>query len=191
MLCTYNLHHTYKYAGWACSRCDLQPLAGPRPAAAGRCASARPLAASCSRRMDALAAESCGCRIRRRPLSQPRQLDRTGYGRELHLLPLANPARGRRWKGEVSLGGEMSLRGGNASLPPSFGQQEARAVADLSPHARAAGRAKAYWWTLCGSSARGAVRAEQCARSGARCERSGARCARSDAHERCAVRVAR
>ncbi len=32
---------------------------------------------------------------------------------------------------------------------------------------------------------------QQCARSGARCERSSARCARSDAHERCAVRVAR
>ncbi len=34
-----------------------------------------------------------------------RGLDRTGYGRELHHLPPANPARGRRWKGEGKFGG--------------------------------------------------------------------------------------
>ena len=64
---------------------DRQPQA--RPAAAGpRCAG-----------------QTAGRKLpRRRPRSQPRQLDRTGQGvasaapRGLHLLPPANPARGRR-----------------------------------------------------------------------------------------------
>jgi hypothetical protein len=72
----------------------------------------------------------------RGPTCAGQSMGRPGRGarRELHLLPPANPAGGRRWewRGGTRRGerGELGLR----SLP-----SEARAVADLSPHARAAG----------------------------------------------------
>ena len=84
-----------------------QPRAGaagrqPRAGAAGLQPQARPAAAG-----PRCAGQTAGRKLpRRRPRSQPRQLDRTGHGRPqgvasaaqlgLHLLPPANPARGRR-----------------------------------------------------------------------------------------------